>query len=158
MVGSYTDWVKFLIVAFTATKGDTMGCLFTVAVIATAVLGALIRFDVPAGARHSWISWVILTLSLLTGFFSGWLGLGWEPAIAFGAVVGSALAGLILREIMVGLGNGIARFLQRTLPFLLGGVILVSIYYCCPELLEALAVLGIVCLGLWVMLRLLWRK
>ncbi len=135
---------------------------FLVAVIMAAMVGATIRFH--AEWRGNWIVWAILALSWLTGIIIGRLGLGWNPAVAVAAIFGASILGAISREIVLGIGDmirailagigqGVANLFRRVSPILVGGAALVSIYKYCPELLGQLIVLGIMCLGLWVMIR-----
>ena len=144
-----------------------MEYLFGAAAIMSAATGAVIRFR--ADWRRSWITWAVLALSLLAGFFSGWQGLGWDPAAALAAVAGTSILGAVSREIvlgigealhlaLVGIGQGLAHILRRLLPFVAGGAVLVGTYLYQPRLLEQILVLCVICIGIWIMLRPLFRR
>jgi len=105
-----------------------------------------------------------LALTWLAGALIGWLGLGWHLAAALGAVVGCSILGAVSREIVLGVeeglraalngvGQGLAYLFRRVLPIFIGGTAVFAIILVCPRLAEELAVLAVVCLGLWVMVR-----
>ena len=139
-----------------------MNLLIIAVAVTAAVGGAVIRFSV--GWQGSWITWAVLALTWLAGALIGWLGLGWHLAAALGAVVGCSILGAVSREVVLGVGEGLraalngvgqglAYLFRRVLPIFIGGTAVFAIILVCPRLAEELAVLAVVCLGLWVMVR-----
>ena len=78
--------------------------------------------------------------------------------MAIFAVVGCALFGVISPEILHGAGQGLANLLRRVTPYIAGVGGLGALYVLQPDLLGSILMLGIVCLGIWVMIRPIVRR
>ncbi len=140
-------------------------------------MAGMIRFNVPVGIRYNWISWAVLALFFLIGFFAAWLALDWSASASLGAIVGVLLFGFASQEVVKGLGKGVGngleglgkgvggglgKFARYVLPFLIGGAILAIAYLLNPAVFTAsvsqIITLAIVCLGCWIIIRPLFRK
>ena len=117
------------------------------------VIVGLIRTDVPVGIRNSRVAWVLLSSFSVAGLITGFLELGWDPLTTVFVLVGVISVGIISPEIILAVGQGVANFLRRAIPYVTAIVAVVGLYFLRPDLFGSILVLCVICLGIWVMIR-----